>query len=246
MKNLAGHNISIFLFQFVLRKNAISFVLNESIAEDLYPEIEEQIQPLTQACSETLMRHRHLCHKEIIMDGNILVDNCFEVMLSAGLGKYFAEREKQNLFNDAHKIANLLMEVMDRRTRNLSWPQYVTPKIQRTQSTNKSLEALGRKRQQFPWDANEIYDLSRLNPDDLPKDVLVRKGYDHRGHCIAFEHKRLGDLGRIILTYIGKDKTLVEAELSKDNPDTLDEKQKVLEEIVSTVEFNLRTIVKDI
>lgn len=52
MKNLAGNDCSIFLFRFVLRKNAISYVLNESIAEDMYPEIEEQIQPLVQACSE--------------------------------------------------------------------------------------------------------------------------------------------------------------------------------------------------
>ncbi len=254
MKNLAGNNVSIFLYRFVLRKNAISFVLNESIAEDLYPEIEEQIQPLIQACSETLMRHRHLCHEEIIMDGNILVDGCFEVMLSAGLGKHFAEREKQNLFNDAHEIANLLMEVMDRRTKELAQgaypgPQSVIPKTQRTQSTNKGLEALGRKRQEteeFPWNAKEISDLNRLTPDDLPKGVLARRGYDHRGHCLAFEHKRLGDLGKIILIDISEGETLMEAELSKENPEVLGEKQKVLEEIVSTVELGLRTIVKNI
>ena len=42
MKSLAGNNVSMFLFQFVLRKHAISFVLNESIAEDMYPEIDER------------------------------------------------------------------------------------------------------------------------------------------------------------------------------------------------------------
>ncbi len=187
------------------------------------------------------------------MDGNILVDGCFEVMLSTGLGKHFAEREKQSLFNDAHEIAKLLIEVMDRRSKEeeqgiYSGPQSVTPKIQRTQSINKGLEALGRKQQQlegFPWDGNEISGLSRLNPDNLPKGVLARKGYDHRGHCIAFEHKTLGDLGKIILIDIGEGETRMDAELSKENPGALDEKQKVLEEIVSTVELGLRKIVKN-
>ena len=133
MKNLAGHNISIFLFNFALRTNAISFVLNESIAEDLYPEIEEEIYPLAHACCETLIQYRYLYPAEIIMDGNILIDNSFEVMLSSGIGKHFAAKEKQNLFNNAHRIANLLMEVMDRRTKELEQgtypgPQHITPK----------------------------------------------------------------------------------------------------------------------
>ncbi len=38
MKNLAGNDVSIFLFRFELQENALSFVLNETIAEDLYPD----------------------------------------------------------------------------------------------------------------------------------------------------------------------------------------------------------------
>lgn len=187
------------------------------------------------------------------MDGNILIDQCFEVMLSTGLGQHFAEREKKLLFSDAHEIAKLLIDVMDRKSKEeeqgiYPGPQSVTPKIQRTQFTNKGLESLGRKRQQLeenPWDANEISGLSRLNPDDLPNGVLARKGYDHRGHCMAFEHKTLGDLGKIILTDIGKGETLMEAELCKDNPEALGEKQKVLEEIISIVELSLRTATRN-
>jgi len=134
MKNLAGSDVSIFLFRFVIRKNAISFVLNESIAEDMYAEIEEQIQPLAKACGKTLMRYRNLCSEKTFMDGNILTDGCFEVMLSKGLGKHFVDSEKQILFNDAHEIANLLMKVMDRRTKEMEQgsypgPQPVTNKI---------------------------------------------------------------------------------------------------------------------
>jgi len=36
--------------------------------------------------------------------------------LSRGLGRHFAEHKKQNLFQDAKKIADLLTQVMDRKT----------------------------------------------------------------------------------------------------------------------------------
>ena len=248
MKNLAGNNVSIFLFRFVLRSNAISFVLNESIAEDMYPKIEEQFEPLVHACSETLLRYKHLCHSQTIMDGNILDDGYFEVMLSKGLGTHFVEREKQHLFNDANEIANLLMEVMDRRSKEIKQGSYLGPqpvirKIKRTGVTNKEFEALGQKQQQsekFPWYASEKPGLKQLRPDDLPDGVVAKRGYDHRGHCIAFEHKTLGELGKVILSNIEEDKTLLEAELSKENPTNLAKRQQVLEEVVSIIEVGLR------
>jgi len=251
MKNLAGNDVSIFLFRFVLRKNAISFVLNESIAEDMYPEIDEQMQPLVQACGETLMRYKGLCRGDTIMDGCILLDQCFEVMLSQGLGRHFDESEKQNLFSDAHEIANFLMEVMDRRTKEIEdgsypGPQPVINKIQRTSSTNKGLEALGKKKpalDELPWLTGEMAGLNRLKPDDLPHGVLARKGYDHRGHCYTFEHETLGDLGKIILIDM-EGSTQIEAELYNKNSEMLPEKKKVLEEITSAVAHSLRTIIK--
>jgi len=253
MKNLAGNNVSIFLYQFVLRKNAISFVLNEGIAEDMYPEIDEEMQPLVQACSETLMRYRDLCHGDIIMDGNILMDGGFEVMLSTGLGRHFVEGEKQSLFNDAHEIAKLLMEVMDRNTKELEQgtypgPQPVINKIHRTESTNKGLEALGKKHDSL--DELSVLDcdlsgLNRLKPDDLPQGVSARKGYDHRGRCYAFEHETLGDLGKIILIDI-EGSTQIEADLCIGNSEKSPEKKEMFEEIISTVEQGLRNIVKNI
>ena len=67
MKNLAGNDVSIFLFRFVLRKNAISFVLSEAIAEDMISEIDKQLQPLVKTCCETLLRYRDKCREETIM-----------------------------------------------------------------------------------------------------------------------------------------------------------------------------------
>lgn len=254
MKNLAGNDVSIFLFQFVLRANAISFVLNESIAEDMYPEIEMEIQPLAQACGETLLRYKDMCHEETIMDGNILIDECFEVMLSQGLGRHFMENEKQNLFNDAEKIANFLIEVMDRRSLEVKQgiyhePQSVINKIQGTGTTSEGLEALGQERhelEELPWHAGVSPGLKQLKPDDLPYGVVAKRGYDHRGYCLAFSHKELGELGKIVLTGIAGDLTLMETELSMGNGKISAKKERMLQEISSILTAAITRNVKEL
>src|SRR5688572_20110503 len=82
LKNLAGNDVSIFLFRFELSGNGITFVLNQAIAADMHPDLDEKIKPLAHACCETLMRYRHLSVGNTIMDGNILDTGEFEVMLS--------------------------------------------------------------------------------------------------------------------------------------------------------------------
>ena len=116
MKNIAGNDVSIFLFRFELRGNGIDFILNEAIAEDMYPDIDEKMKPLVHACCETLLRYKHLSVSNTIMDGNILVAGEFEVMLSQGLGRHFVPVEKERLFQDSKTIADLLGMVMDRGT----------------------------------------------------------------------------------------------------------------------------------
>ena len=108
LKNIAGHDVSIFLFRFELRGNSIDFVLNEVIAADMYQGIDEKIKPLVHACCKKLLQYRQLSVSNIIMDGNFLVTGEFEVMLSKGLGIHFAHDEKQRLFQDAKLIADLL------------------------------------------------------------------------------------------------------------------------------------------
>ncbi|MCX7087149.1 MAG: hypothetical protein NTV00_03745 [Methylococcales bacterium] len=81
MKNIAGNDVSIFLFRFELRGNGIDFVLNEVIAADMYQDIDEKIKPLIHACCETLLWYRHLSVSNTIMDGNFLTTGEFKVML---------------------------------------------------------------------------------------------------------------------------------------------------------------------
>jgi hypothetical protein len=60
VKNVAGNAVSLFLFRFEFSGNGINFVVNEAIAADLYPEVDEQLQPLAHACCETLLRYKHV------------------------------------------------------------------------------------------------------------------------------------------------------------------------------------------
>src|SRR5215469_10397454 len=147
LNNLAGNDVSIFLFRFELRGNGIDFVLNKGIAADMYPDVDEKLKLLAHACCETLLRYRPLSVSSTIMDGNILATGEFEVMLSKGLGRHFAEDEKQQLFQDAKTIADLLVEVMDRKTQELKDGKQPisshTRSSQRPKPIKKGLEELG-------------------------------------------------------------------------------------------------------
>lgn len=253
MKNLAGHPVSIFLFRFVLSKTGIRYVLNESIAEDMYPEIEEAIRPLVHACSETLLRYRQHCTGDTIMDGSILTDGCFEVMLSKGLGSYFHEVEKQNLFNDAHTIGELLMDVMERRTLEMEQGTYPGPqkplsKIGPAGGMLPAYELLG-EIQRLLDDALFKKEISppvkkrRLKPEDLPAGVTAKASYDHRGKCVAFEHVTLGGLGKIVLVDQGPHQTVMESELFRENRTTVAERKSVFDEVIKVLANHLNASV---
>ena len=249
IKNLAGNSVSIFLFQFVVHGDGISFVLNESIAEDMYQDIDEKIKPLVHACCETLLRYRHLSVGNTIMDGNILEDGVFEVMLSKGLGRHFAEHEKQYLFQDAKKIADLLILVMDRGPHELKRGKQVDqPFKQRPQSPKKikeGLEELGQKKHllaELQWlvEGKQIRPgLKQLRPDDLPSGVIASRGYDHRGHCLMLDHHTLGELGKIVLINIHDGQMLIQPELYTGRRNLQDslvkQKREIFETVVSTV-----------
>ncbi len=250
LKNIAGNDVSIFLFRFELRgSNGIDFVLNEAIAEDMYPDIDEKMKPLVHACCETLLRYRHLSVSNTIMDGNFLVTGEFEVMLSKGLGQYFAHDEKQRLFQDAKNIADLLGKVMDRGTQELEKgiPRNLPP-IEHTpnpRKIKKGLEKLGKTKHQqakLQWLAEGVPvrpGLRQLRPEDLPPDVTASSGYDHRGLCYVFEHKKFGELGRIVMIKAGEQEMLMQADLyiGQEKPEStiVKKKKAIFEEVFATV-----------
>ena len=249
MKNIAGNDVSIFLFRFELRGQGIDFVLNETIAADMYPDVDEEMKPLVHACCETLLRYKNLSVSNTIMDGNLLATGGFEVMLSKGLGGHFAQDEKERLFQDAKNISDLLATVMDRRTRELKQGKQGNPSpMEHTpnpEKIKKGLEKLGKTKHlqaQLQWLAEGKQlrpGLRQLRPEDLPPDVTASSGYDHRGHCYVFEHKKLGELGRIVLIQVREQEMLIQAELCKGQEkqgSTTAKKQKaIFEKVVATV-----------
>lgn len=249
LKNLAGNDVVIFLFRFEIHGNAISFVINQEIGMDMYEDIDEKLKPLAHACCETLSRYRHLSVSTTIMDGNFLDTGEFEVMLSKGLGKYFPEDEKQQLFQDAKHIADLLDEVMVRRTQEEKEgkPQKPTYKdfSQNPKQIQQGLAALGNTKRflaELQWLAEGQRvrpGLKPLRPDNLPSGVKAVRGYDHRGHCLIFEHYTLGELGKIVLIKIREGKTLIQAEIYQgqepENSPLLQKKKHVFKQVVETV-----------
>jgi hypothetical protein len=241
--------VSIFLFRFELRGNGIDFVVNQAIAADMYHDIDEQLKALAHVCCETLLRYRHLSVSNTIMDGNILDTGEFEVMLSKGLGRHFAEEEKQQLFQDAKSIADLLIEVMDRRTTEEKEGKQPhsshTCSSQRPKRIKKGLEELGaakRLQAELQWvlEGQRVRPgLKQLRPEDLPPGVKASRGYDHRGHCLIFEHDALGELGKIVLIAIREGRMELQAELSKGQDKVeaplVQKKKSVFEHVVATV-----------
>src|SRR5205807_306223 len=247
LKNLAGNDISIFLFRFELSGNGIHFVLNKAIATDMYQDVDEKIKPLAHSCCEILLRYRHLSVSNTIMDGNILTTGEFEVMLSKGLGRHFAEDEKQQLFQDAKNIADLLVEVMDRKTQELKEGKHQNPphrrSPQRPKEIRKGLEELGHaKRLQAEWqwfaEGQRLRPgLKQLRPEDLPPGVTAARGYDHRGHCVLFAHETLGELGKIVVMKIHEGKMVLQAEVCKgqgsEESPLITQKKHVFEQVVT-------------
>jgi hypothetical protein len=195
------------------------------------------------------LRYRHLSVSNTIMDGNFLVTGEFEVMLSKGLGGHFAHDEKERLFQDAKNIADLLAVVMDRRTQELKkGKQRPPPPIEHTpnpRKIKKGLEKLGKTKHlqaklQWLTEGGQLRPgLRQLRPEDLPPDVIASSGYDHRGHCYVFEHKKFGELGRIVLIKVLEQEMLMQAELYKGqekHESTIAKKKKeIFEKVVATV-----------
>lgn len=248
LKNLAGHAVSIFLFRFEVSGNGLDFVLNQAIAADMDQDVDQKIKPLVQACGETLLRYKHLSVSTTMMDGNLLDTGEFEVMLSKGLGKYFPDAEKQQLFHDAKTMADLLITVMDRRTKaEQEGKQHPLSNLPQPnpQQLKKGLEELGNKKSlqaELQWLVEGKHGrpgLKRLRAEDLPTGVKASRGYDHRGHCYVFEHATLGELGRIVVIKTQEEKTLLQAELFTGQADLesplVQKKKKIFAQIVTTV-----------
>ena len=78
-----------------------------------------------------------------------------------------------------------------------------------------------------------------MHPDDLPPDVTASRGYDHRGLCYVFEHKKYGELGRIVLIKVREQEMLMQADLcigqEKQESIIAKMKKELFEKVATTV-----------
>ncbi|MFC7439585.1 hypothetical protein [Laceyella putida] len=87
----------IFLFRFDKTTNGLDFILNEGIAQDMYPDIHEKIIPLVESTARALDHYKiHSIH-DTVMQFIIDDNNDMEVKLSPGLGQYIDPITKQVL-----------------------------------------------------------------------------------------------------------------------------------------------------
>jgi hypothetical protein len=106
----------IFLFRFDVVGNGIDFVLNETIAEDMEPDLEEMLRTLVMPACDLLLMYKHHSKSNPIFKGWIHDSGELEVKLSPELGQYIEEDTKQLLFENGKLIATVLGEVMNRGT----------------------------------------------------------------------------------------------------------------------------------
>ena len=114
---------------------------------------------------------------------------------------------------------------MDRRTKEEREGKQPSPSHthspQRPKPIKKGLEELGeakRLQAELQWmlEGQRVRPgLKQLRPEDLPPGVKASRGYDHRGHCLIYQHETLGELGKIVLIKIREGRMLIQAELSQ-------------------------------
>src|SRR5262249_19527271 len=117
---------------------------------------------------------------------------------------------------------------------------------QNTKKIKKGLEKLGQEKhlqeelQRLAEGKLGRPGLQQLRPEDLPSGVTTTRGYDHRGQCYLFEHKTLGELGKIVLIKMSEEKTVLQAELHTGQEHVesplVQKKKKVFEKIVATID----------
>ncbi|HEQ3527480.1 MULTISPECIES: hypothetical protein [Bacillus cereus group] len=107
----------IFLFRFDVTDKGMDFILNEEIAKDMYPDLEEMLRDLVKSLCSILEYYKVYNKEKTIFSGVIHDNGEAEVTLSKGLGKYIDLYTKnQIIFDHGKLITELCTTTMDRRS----------------------------------------------------------------------------------------------------------------------------------
>ncbi|HDR3658546.1 TPA: hypothetical protein QCO67_005088 [Bacillus cereus] len=107
----------IFLFRFDVTDKGMDFILNEEIAKDMYPDLEEMLRDLVKALCSMLEYYKVYNKEKTIFSGFIHDNEEAEVTLSKGFGKYIDPYTKnQIIFDHGKLITELCTTIMDWRS----------------------------------------------------------------------------------------------------------------------------------
>jgi hypothetical protein len=110
----------IFLFQLDVMGSGINFALNEQIAADMYPDLEAKMRPIVVETCDVLQKYKQHSKGNPILKVVVQDNGALSADLSPGLGKYIDEHTKHEvIFENAKMIADILAEVMNRKTLEL-------------------------------------------------------------------------------------------------------------------------------
>ncbi|HDR7494664.1 hypothetical protein [Bacillus tropicus] len=107
----------IFLFRIDVTDKGMDFILNEEIAKDMYPDLEEMLRDLVKSLCSILEYYKVYNKEKTIFSGVIHDNGEAEVTLSKGLGEYIDLYTKnQIIFDHGKLITELCTTIMDRRS----------------------------------------------------------------------------------------------------------------------------------
>ncbi len=107
----------IFLFRFDVVDKGMDFILNEEIAKDMYPDLEEMLYDLVKSLCSILEYFKVYNKEKTIFSGVIHDNGQAEITLSKGLGQYIDPYTKNEIiFYHGRLITEICTKVMDRRT----------------------------------------------------------------------------------------------------------------------------------
>lgn len=110
-------DLLIFLFRFDVTDKGMDFILNEEIAKDMYPDLEEMLRDLVKSLCSILEYYKVYNKEKTIFSGVIHDNGEAEVTLSKGLGEYIDLYTKnQIIFDHGKLITELCTTIMDRRS----------------------------------------------------------------------------------------------------------------------------------
>lgn len=107
----------IFLYQFDVKENGIHFVLNEQLADDIFPQYDVLLRPLVMSLAETLQLYYSVSRNSTLLTSHIRDNGEIGVVLNQELEHCIDGYTKDYMIlKNGKRIADILIEVKKAHT----------------------------------------------------------------------------------------------------------------------------------